>query len=149
MVARFTRQGRSGGGKPKKPRVTQGQLERLVTAADAAQHLKAHDRDEIKRRLKRERKNLRRDVPSQPWFDAKWENGEQFPPGGDVTRMERCTCCERYTPPNCIGSSGACDDCRYAAMSKGQLEHLPGSPGSVIDMARLNASRRRGESYPA
>jgi hypothetical protein len=86
-------------------------------------------------------------VPSQPWFEAKWQHGEQFPPGGDVTGMERCNCCRRYTPRPNIGSSGDCDDCRYAGMSPDQLDQLPSSPG-VIDMGRLKSSRRRKEHHP-
>lgn len=134
--------------RPKKPRPTQAQQWAAIHADGAAKTMPAHVRSEVKRRLERERKHLRRDVPSQPWFDAKWYNGELFPPGGDVTRMERCTCCDRYTPPHNLGSSGACDDCRLAAMTFGQLENLPSSPGCVVDMARLNASRRRGERFP-
>jgi hypothetical protein len=135
------------GGKAKKPRLTQGQLERAIKAPDAAKHFKAHDREEIRRRLKRERRNLERDVPSKPWFEAKWHHGEQFPPGGDLTLMERCRHCDRYTPPNCLSARGVCVDCQYAGMSRMQLDALPSS-NSGIDLRRLKASRRKhGPEY--
>lgn len=133
--------------KKTKPKFTSAQLERAVLASDANKNFSAHDREEIKLRLKRARKNLERDVPSRPWFDAKWEDDTPFPPGGDQTLMQCCSACGRYTPPNCIGSSGACDDCRFAGMSPEQIENIPSSHSSV-NLAKLKASRQKnGRPY--
>ena len=102
---------------------------------------------------------------SEPWVDAQVRSFEDvdadgerivyrffdphaFPPGGPKTGMQRCRGCGRVTPPQNVGSSGHCDDCRYAGMSDSELARLPKSPG-VIDMGRLKGSRRRGEEVPS
>lgn len=43
-----------------------------------------------------------------------------YPPTPSAPRwgMVACNCCSRPTPRSCIGSSGACDDCRYAALDR-------------------------------
>lgn len=140
-------QGRRKKSKAPKAKLTQAMQRALVTGEDAAKRYPKHDREEIKLRLNREEKNLRRDVPSEPWFDAKWYGGEQFPPGGDVTGMERCRCCDHYMPPNCMSARGVCLDCQYAGLSRMVLETLPSSHSSV-NLAKLKASRKKfGNPY--
>lgn len=133
--------------KPRKPKLTQAAQLAIVTGPNAHKLFKAHDRDEIKRRLAREEKNLRRDVPSEPWFDAKWREGLQFPPGGDSTLMHRCTDCDHYYPPNYISAKGFCQDCLYERMSSFMIENIPSSH-STVNLGKLKASRKKnGEAY--
>ena len=96
-----------------------------------------------KRHLKRRKRNVDRDVPSATWGDDVWHRKAAFPPGGDTTLMARCRKCDRYSPPQNIGSSGACDDCRIGAMTPTQLENLPSSPGCVVDFRGIKAARKR------
>jgi hypothetical protein len=132
--------------KPRKARLTQGQQERFLESPEGIRALDAEVRRQKRKALARDKKNLRRMVPSAPWFDAKWDHSQPFPPGGDVTLMRCCNVCGRYTPPNCISSSGACEDCKLGAMSPGQLALLQSS-ASVVDMARLKANARAGRQY--
>lgn len=69
-----------------------------------------------------------------------------YPPGGKASSMRQCRACCRLVPPQCVGSSGHCDECRYERMSHVRLERLQGSPGSVLDISRLANSRRRAEA---
>jgi hypothetical protein len=132
--------------KPRKTRLTQGQQERFLESPEGIRALDAEVRRQKRKALARDKKNLRRMVPSAPWFDAKWDHNESFPPGGDRSLMVCCNKCDRLTPPNCISSSGACEDCKLAAMSPGQLALLQSS-ASVVDMARLKANARAGRQY--
>jgi hypothetical protein len=129
-----------------KVRRTSGELERFLTTPEAIRALGAAVVHQQRRKLKRDRANLERIVPSRPWFDAAWQAGRPFPPGGDLTRMVCCRRCRRYTPPQCVGSSGHCDECRYEGMTPRQLAALPPSC-SKIDMAKLKAAIRRGAHY--
>lgn len=113
---------------------------------------------QLARSIKSRKRALSRRVPSSTWFDAAWHDRAQFPPPWDHPRqrdrrheppasaMTICTVCGRDTPPNCIGSSGACDDCRYGAMTGAELAALPPSPG-IIDMGRLKKNARAGRQY--
>lgn len=84
---------------------------------------------------------------SSRWVDANWDEGAAYPPGGDTTLMKTCRGCGRMTPPQCVGSSGHCEDCRYGAMKHVTLDSLPSSMSSV-DLKRLRASRRKhGPKY--
>lgn len=122
-------------------KLTGAQWEKMIRELRASWDAAAIRAEE--KRLEREKRNLRRDVPSSPWFDAKWEEGHPFPPGGDETRMHRCTVCDHFTPPNNLGNSGACDCCRLGAMTPMQLESLPSSPGCVVDFRGLKGARKR------
>jgi hypothetical protein len=82
---------------------------------------------------------------SHAWAEDNWEHGTPYPPGGDLTLMVACAGCGTLTPPNCVGSSGHCDDCRLGKMSRGQLDLLPSSRG-IVDMSRLKAERRRANA---
>lgn len=52
---------------------------------------------------------------SHAWASAVWNEGVQYPPGGEGTRMVRCRRCRIPTPPECVGPDRRCDDCRHDA----------------------------------
>lgn len=92
---------------------------------------------------------LRRVLPSEPWVDAVTYRGAACPPPQDHPHgavMRRCTACYRWTPPQCVGSSGACDDCRIAAMSPMQLAGLQRS-SDIIGFVKLAVSVRNSIAY--
>lgn len=94
-------------------------------------------RHEQIRMLNRLLKRLQKDVPSEPWEVAIWRNRETLPGG-----MVRCCGCHRMTPPQCVGSSGHCDDCRLSALSLEAMAHIPSSPsGMAIRAAALAGIR--------
>ena len=106
-------------------------------------------------RLKRK---LRSRACSEPWVEAQLryiqcedKDGNPFAVAEHrkgvypVRGMGVCRGGERPTPPQCIGSSGHCDDCRLGAMSRIQLAKLQGST-STINLAKVKAAIRRGES---
>ncbi len=147
--------------KPKKPKKVKqrpkfmGPLERWLKHDGCLNSIDAGVRHVELRDLKRKRKNLQRDVPSQAWFDARWEHGVQFPPGGDETRMRLCRGnmdqkgCKRYVPTNCIGSLGICYDCYFCGLTKTaagrrMLATMPGTC-STINLAKVKSAIRRGE----
>lgn len=82
---------------------------------------------------------------SHSWADANWHNGTPYPPGGDTTGMICCPSCGAYMPPQNIGSSGHCDDCRLAAMSFEEVSRIPSSPGTV-NLAMLKATRKQNKT---
>lgn len=69
---------------------------------------------------------------SHPWAAAVWEEGAEYPPGRAETGMVTCKVCRTPTPPQCVGSSGACDDCRLGAMSPEEACMVPGSPVVIV-----------------
>jgi hypothetical protein len=138
--------------------LTPADQEARISGPDA---IKEHGADHVhseRRRLKRVRIGLMRIVCSEAWFDANWFGCQMivgdackrvaapYPPGGDESLMVCCKRCNRATPPQCVSSSGHCDDCRLCLMSPEQIERLPGSTSS-INLARLKSSIRRGEQY--
>lgn len=97
-------------------------------------------------------------VPSEPWLDALFPTFEDVSPDGEPityyfhsaggsprnpvpSGFVRCKGCGHNNPPQCVGSSGHCDDCRFGAMTAAQIAGLPGSTSS-IDIKRLRAARR-------
>jgi hypothetical protein len=81
---------------------------------------------------------------SHAWAEAVWHDGTAYPPGKADTKMVTCKACGTPTPPNNVGSSGACDDCRLGSMSDEALERLgPGSPAMIL-MSDLPRSERDG-----
>jgi hypothetical protein len=156
MVADFPRKGRKA---QRKPRRTSGQEERFLATEEAIKALGAGIVHQKRRELAKRKKVLARRVPSSAWMDSTWDGGETFPPPYDhsrvhplteppATTMKMCRGCRRETPPQCVGSSGHCDDCRLGAMSAHALSMLPPSPG-VIDMGRLKKNARAGRDYHA
>lgn len=104
------------------------------------------------------KRKLRSKACSEPWVEAQVRyipaidrDGNDFPVAEyrkgvyPVRGMIGCRGCERATPPQCIGSSGHCDDCRLGAMSPAQLAKLQGST-SVINMAKVKTAIRRGKT---
>ena|ERR1051326_3083347 len=89
------------------------------------------------RRLRRLLSWLHSYAASSTWIEAAWDTGERLPDGWIV-----CNVCGRGTPPPCIGSSGGCDDCRIAAMSRRRATMLPASPSG----AAINSLLRGAES---
>jgi hypothetical protein len=154
MVAEFPRK---RGKAQRKPRRTSGQEERFLSTEEAIKALGAAVVHQKRRELAKRKKALARRVPSSSWMDSAWDSTDQFPPPWDhprirpleeppATAMKTCRLCRRETPPQCVGSSGHCDDCRLASMSAHALSLLPPSPG-VIDMARLKKNARAGRDY--
>jgi hypothetical protein len=134
MVANgHSRRGRS----TRKRRIPPGVLESQLKREDAIAVFGAANVAQHKRKLKRDKRNLQRMVPSQPWFDAAWY-GEwtlvapdvsdvvpaPFPPGGDLTGMQTCKGCGHMTPAIYLTTSGHCQDCKYGGMSPFQLHLL-------------------------
>lgn len=99
---------------------------------------------------------IRSKACSEPWVWAQVKFSPAVDEEGDaleildyragqypVPGMIQCRGCERWTPPQCIGSSGHCDDCRLGAMSKLQLSRLQGST-STVNLAKVKCAIRRG-----
>lgn len=70
-----------------------------------------------------------------------------YPPGGYRTAMRRCLGCGRWMPPQTLGSSGHCMECRYQAMSPWAWSHLPSSP--AFHRMSTAQARANGLAVPA
>ncbi len=144
-------------GASKKSRQHPGDLESFLSTKEAIQALGAAMVSHRRRELAKRKKVIARRVPSSSWLDAVWYESAPFPPAWDhprvdplkeppATAMKVCRACHRDTPPQCIGSSGHCEDCKYGAMTPAQLAKLPGS-SSAINLAKLKAAARCGREY--
>lgn len=102
------------------------------------------------------KRKLRSKACSEPWVEAQVryvpcedKDGNPFAVGEyakgvyPVRGMVQCRGCERWTPPNYVGSQGYCYDCQLGAMSPMQLSKLQGST-STINLAKVKAAIRRG-----
>lgn len=103
-------------------RMTPAQRESYLDSAEAVKVVPAEIRALALRELRQRRRRVEKQAPTTAWFDAVWGDVEPMPPG-----FVRCNVCGRHTPPQCVGSSGGCDDCRYSAMSPMEMAHLPSS----------------------
>lgn len=136
----------------KRLKLSAGKLEQFIklnNGRDAIIALGAERVAAERKRLKRDKRNLKRIVPhypDSPWFDAKWDDDTPFPPGGDATTMRMCRDCGRYTPPNCISSRDVCIDCQHDYMTPTELAGLPVSC-SKINVAAMKAAARAGRQY--
>jgi hypothetical protein len=153
MVAEFPRKGRA----QRKVRQSCGEQERQLNSPEAAKGMDPELRRQKLKTLAKQKRALRRRVPSSAWETAAWDHLEPFPPPWDhprtsplieppATAMKTCVRCGRETPPNCVGSAGVCLDCAYAGMSDFELSQLPASAG-VIDMGRLKKNAKMGRQY--
>jgi hypothetical protein len=61
-------------------------------------------------------------------------NASIYPPGGPLSLMHRCKCCDKDVPPGAIGSRDLCTECYYDTLPLELRGHLPTSPsrGSYI-----------------
>ena len=154
MVAEFPRK---RGKAQRKLRRTSGQEERFLATEEAIKALGAAVVHQKRRELAKRKKVLARRVPSSSWQDAVWDGEAILPPPWDHPRtadlieppasaMGCCNVCGRYSPPNYISSSGACEDCKLAAMSPHAISLLPGS-SSAINLAKMRAAARAGRQY--
>jgi hypothetical protein len=63
----------------------------------------------------------------------------------DGCGMLVCIGCGRPTPRSCVGTSGHCDDCRYADMADKGMEMPRGV--TFIDQRRMRNERESGRQY--
>lgn len=115
-------------------------------------------RSVVRERERKLKASIRATASSEPWVEASVGYSdsavdEKNEPVGipyqikgvyPVRGMVRCRGCERHVSPLYLTSSNHCQDCEYGSMSPLQLSRLQGST-SVVNMARLKASRRRGD----
>lgn len=103
-------------------RMNNPERQSYLNEPEAYRIVPAEIRSNTLRQLQRLKRRLDKDAPTPAWFDAVWSGVETMPEG-----FIRCNCCHRLTPPQCVGSSGGCDDCRLSGMSPSELAHLPSS----------------------
>jgi hypothetical protein len=143
--------------KPKAPKRTSGEWEYFLGTKEAIEALGAAVVHHKRRELAKRKKVLARRVPSSTWLSAAWDEGLQFPPAWDhprtdelteppATAMKCCRGCHRETPPQCVGSSGHCEDCRLGQMSPMALSKL-GASSSAINIAKARMAARLGRQY--
>jgi hypothetical protein len=120
-------------------KLTPGQRQRFLASTEGLQTTRAGDRMVWLHELRRLRRELEANCPSAAWIDAAWERSEELPTG-----WVRCCVCRHEMPPQYIGSSGACYDCRINAMTPEEWSRLPSSPsGIAIRAAAVSGIRIR------
>jgi hypothetical protein len=123
MVAEFPRK---RGKAQRKPRRTSGQEERFLATEEAIKALGAGIVHQKRRELAKRKKVLagacRRRLDGQHVGRRRDSSRRRtttraFTPSTEppATAMKTCRGCRRETPPQCVGSSGHCDDCRSGA----------------------------------